>query len=220
MPQPSQDTNKRLRVLIADGLPERLEEVAAAVAGLGHEAIPMQTDLAVLGELTSAEQPDVTIVIIGESSEKALETIGKVVKEAASPVIALLDVKDPVFVKRAAKQGVFAYVAGGDAEDLQSSFDIVLCRFEEYQNLEGAFGRRSMTERAKGILMERNGIGEAEAFNLLRAEARSSSTKLITVAEAIVMSHRILPATKGSPPAAAKDEPSLAEFTSEEPHGS
>jgi hypothetical protein len=39
-------------------------------------------------------------------------------------------------------------VDGGDPEELQSSVDVVLRRFAEYHNLEGAFGRRAVTERA------------------------------------------------------------------------
>jgi len=44
----------------------------------------------------------------------------------------------------------------------------VLRRFAEYHDLQGAFGRRALTERAKGILMERHGIDEASAFEMLR----------------------------------------------------
>ena len=43
---------------------------------------------------------------------------------------------------------------------MQSAIDIVLRRFAEYHDLEGAFARTAVTERAKGILMERHGIDE------------------------------------------------------------
>lgn len=43
------------------------------------------------------------------------------------------------------------------------SLDIVLRRFAEYHDLEGAFGRRAITERAKGILMERHSVDDATA---------------------------------------------------------
>jgi AmiR/NasT family two-component response regulator len=69
----------------------------------------------------------------------------------------------------------------------------VLRRFAEYQALEGAFGRRAVTERAKGILMERHSIDEAQAFERLRSHARESNRKLIDVANAVVDSHRLLP---------------------------
>jgi len=63
--------------------------------------------------------------------------------------------------------------------------------------LEGAFGRRAVTERAKGILMERHGITEQAAFDMLRASARGSSRKLVDVADAVVTSLPLLPARTG-----------------------
>jgi response regulator NasT len=68
----------------------------------------------------------------------------------------------------------------------------VLRRFTEYHNLEGAFGRRALTERAKGILMERHGIDEREAFTMLREQARRTNRKIVDVAEAVVASHPLL----------------------------
>ena len=66
-------------------------------------------------------------------------------------------------------------------------------RFAEYQGLEGAFARRAITERAKGILMERHSFDEKRAFEMLRDEARRSNRKIIEVAEAVTMSVNLLP---------------------------
>jgi len=70
---------------------------------------------------------------------------------------------------------------------------IVLRRFTEYHDLESAFGRRAVTERAKGILMERHSIDEPAAFELLREQTRSTNRKLVDVASAVVDGHRLLP---------------------------
>lgn len=193
------EEDERLRILIADGNHKRISELAAAVTNLGHDAILRKTDLGALGELTSAELPDVTIAVVGDNSEKSLELIGKMVKEASSPVIVVLDVEDPEFIREAAKRGVFAYLVREDAKGLQSSFDIVLRRFAEYQNLEGAFGRRAVTEQAKGVLMERHGVNEDEAFSMLRAEARRAGRKVVAVAEAVVTSRQLLPKLPAAP---------------------
>jgi len=63
--------------------------------------------------------------------------------------------------KVGSKRGIFAHISDADVEDWQSSINIVLRRFAEYHDLEGAFGRHALTERAKGILMERHAIDEA-----------------------------------------------------------
>jgi AmiR/NasT family two-component response regulator len=142
---------------------------------------------------SARERPDVALVGLGESSEHALALIDKIVREAACPVIALLHAPDPGFVKEASKRGVFAHISDDDVDDWQSSIDIVLRRFAEYHDLEGAFGRRALTERAKGILMERHSIDEATAFDMLRDTSRADNRKLIDLAAAVVDAHRLLP---------------------------
>ncbi|HXJ62974.1 MAG TPA: ANTAR domain-containing protein [Actinomycetota bacterium] len=186
-----------LRVLVTDGEDPRSEELREAVTDLGHEVITRHASLADVGAITVAERPDVALVIVGETGEHALGMIDRIVHEAACPVIAVLDVEDREFVQEAARRGIFAYVTSEEAKELQSAIDIVLRRFAEYHNLEGAFGRRAVTERAKGILMERHGIDEQAAFEMLRRHARETQAKLVDVAEIVIQGHRLLPADPG-----------------------
>jgi AmiR/NasT family two-component response regulator len=195
----SQRETEHLRVLIANERKDRLALVAPIVAALGHEVIAREIDVKDLGAVTARERPDVALVGLGESSEHALHLVEKIVHEATCPVIALIHAPDPEFVKEASKRGVFAYITDADAKDWQSSIDIVLRRFTEYHDLEGAFGRRAITERAKGILMERHSIDEPTAFELLREHARSTNRKLVDVASAVVDGHRLLPKQPHSP---------------------
>jgi two-component system, response regulator / RNA-binding antiterminator len=181
-----------LRVLIANQLSERLDTVTRAVHSLGHDVVARELEVSEVGDMTRRERPDVALVGLGESSAHALELIEQIVHEASCPVIALLDAKDPAFVNEAAKRGIFAYLVDGETEELQAALDIVLRRFAEYHNLEGAFGRRAMIERAKGILMAIHGIDEQQAFELLRAHSQRNGRKLIDLAEAVVESHRLL----------------------------
>ena len=198
-PMSSRET-EHLRVLIANERKDRLALVAPIVASLGHEVIAREIDVADVGDVTARERPDVALVGLGDSSEHALALIDRIVHEAACPVIVLLHARDPAFVKEASKRGVFAHISDSDVEDWQSSIDIVLRRFAEYQNLQGAFGRRAVTERAKGILMERHSIDDASAFEMLREHSRTHNRKLIDLATAIVDGHRLLPRTPPGPP--------------------
>jgi ANTAR domain len=86
-------------------------------------------------------------------------------------------------------------LAEPDAEvaDWQSAIDIVLRRFTEYHDLESAFGRRAVTERAKGILMECHSVDDADAFEMLRDQSRRTKSKLADVAAAVVEGHQLLP---------------------------
>ncbi len=184
---------EHLRVLIANERKDRLALVAPIVAALGHEVIAREIDIEDVGAVTARERPDVALVGLGESSEHALGLIEKIVQEAACPVIVLIHAPDPGFVREASKRGVFAYITDADAKDWQSSIDIVLRRFTEYHDLEGAFGRRALTERAKGILMERHSVDEAAAFGMLRDHSRAANRKVVDVAAAVVDGHRLLP---------------------------
>jgi AmiR/NasT family two-component response regulator len=193
---------RHLRVLIANERRDRLEQLAQVVAGLGHEVIAREIYVKEVGAATERERPDVALVGLGLSSEHALELITEIVREASCPVIALLHAKDPDYVREAAKRGVFAYIVDGNPDELQSAIDITLQRFAEYQNLQGAFGRRAVIEQAKGILMSRHSLDADQAFTMLRDHSQHNGHKLVDIAQAIVDSHLLL-----APPAQSAPEP-------------
>jgi response regulator NasT len=187
-------TTDHLRVLVANEREERITLMTTLVSGLGHTVIAGSTDVAAVGGLTSQEHPDVALVGLGSSSAHALEMIERIVGEADCPVIAVLEGHDAAFVDEAAKRGVFAYIEDGSPDELQSALDITLRRFAEYHNLQGAFGRRALTERVKGILMERYQVDEREAFRMLREHARHRGKKVLDVSQAVLDGHLLLPA--------------------------
>ena len=160
--------------------------------------IAREIDVDEVGPVTARERPDVALVGLGASSDHALVLIEKIVHEAFCPVILLIHrAGSQASSVRRSRRGIFAYITDSDKEDdafeWQNAIDIVLRRFTEYHDLEGAFGRRAVTERAKGILMERHSVAEDAAFELLRAHARSSNRKLVDVATAVVDGHALLP---------------------------
>ena len=191
--EPRPESSDHLRVLIANEREDRLARVVPIVVALGHEVIARAVDVEDVGAVTARERPDVALVGLGETSEHALGLIDKIVREAACPVIVLLHAPDPAFLREASKRGVFAHVSDSDVEDWQGSIDIVLRRFAEYHDLQGAFGRRALIERAKGILMERHSIDENSAFEMLRERSRDDNRKLIDLAAAVVDGYRLLP---------------------------
>jgi len=199
---------EHLRVLIANERKDRLALVAPTVANLGHEVIASEIEVPDVGVVTAREQPDVALVGLGKSSEHALALIDEIVQEAACPVILLIHAPDPAFVKEASKRGIFAYITDAEVDDWQSAIDIVLRRFTEYHDLEAAFGRRAITERAKGILMERHSVDDADAFQMLRDESRRTNRKLADLAAAVVEGHQLLPKQPNIPSCVSASESS------------
>ena len=90
------------------------------------------------------------------------------------------------FVIEVAQAGVFAYVNDGGGQEPEDSIEIVLRRFAEFRDLERALKRRAITERARGILMERHGVNEEQAFGMLRDEARRTHSLLVDTAQLII----------------------------------
>lgn len=186
---------RHLRVLIANEKRERLELLAQVVIGLGHDVIAREIDIDDVGPVTAREHPDVALVGLGESSDHALALITEIVQDASWPVISILHAGDSAFVREAAKRGVFAYIVdgvGSRPDELQSAIDITLQRFREYQNLQGAFGRRAQIEQAKAVLMARHALTADQAFDRLRGHSQRHGRKLADVAAAVVESHLLL----------------------------
>jgi response regulator NasT len=178
-----------LRILIANERKDRLERINTIVIGLGHQVISRELDVSEVAAATEREHPDLAFVGLGASGPHALEMISEIVREASCPVIALLEAEDASWVNEAAKRGIFAYIVNGNPKEMQSAIDITIQRYADYKSLEGAFARRAVIERAKGIVMAQQAIEEQEAFELLRVQARQTGRKVFELAESVVQNH-------------------------------
>jgi len=181
-----------LRVLVADEDKRALDGIAAALRTLGHEVVGRATSADGVAEAIDEEKPDVAMVKLHSDDEHALELIEEMIDVGGCPVVALLDKEDPKFVARAAERGIIAYAQPVNEENVRSSLEVAVRRFAELNELENAVGelenaitRRATIERAKGILMERHGVAEKDAFEMLRSEARSNNRRVYEVASEV-----------------------------------
>ena len=159
------------------------------ISGLGHTVVAQLFDVSEIAEATQREAPDVAIVGVDGERSHALDLISAIVKQAACPVIADIDGDDDSFIEQAARRGIFAYVRHGAQPEMEHAIDIVLNRYAEFSRLHGALRTGAIIEQAKGILMERHGITDGEAFSELRARARSTNQSVFAVAQAVVLSY-------------------------------
>jgi len=137
------DRTHHLRVLIANERADRLALLGGVVEGLGHEVTTAEIHVSEVAAVTARDRPDVALVGLGKSSDHALALITEIVRGAFCPVIALLRGYDAKWIDEAAKCGVYAYIVDTRPEELQSAIEIALRRFEELQELQGAFERRT-----------------------------------------------------------------------------
>ena len=191
-----------LTVLLADEDEDALRHLGQVLQGLGHDVTPFAVSVQEASELIVREDPDLTIVVFHRDDDHALALIAEAVETASGPVIAQLRGRDDVdFVARAAERGISAYVESDDPQQVQAAIEVTIRRYreaarlnEKVAQLETALERRAVIERAKGILMERHGVDDKDAFARMRDHARSGNRRVIDVANAVVEGHALLPA--------------------------
>ena len=197
-------TQRNLRVLIADEDRDALSQLGEVLTGLGHEVTPFVVSVAEAIELIGTEDPDLAIIVVHNDDEHALALIQETVEFASGPVIAQTRDGDVEFVARAAERGISAWIESTSPEAVQGAIEVALRRYEEQtrletkvEQLESALDRRAIIERAKGILMERHGLDDRAAFDMLRDHARSQSRRVVDVARAVTEGHALLPPRAG-----------------------
>ena len=196
----SEADTKNLKVLVADEDHAALDNVARLLDRLGHTVCARAVGVSEVSRQIEQDEPNVALVKLHDDDEHALELIDEIAEEAACPVIALMEVPEPGFIARAAKRGIYAYVQPVTAETVQGAIEVAMRRHAEQQELseevgqlEGAIQRRAVIERAKGILMERHGLDDTTAFEMLRSHARANNRKLVEIAGAVADGHLLLP---------------------------
>jgi AmiR/NasT family two-component response regulator len=193
-------TSTGLRILAADEDEDVLRATDEILARLGHTVCAHAVTLSQASELIAREDPDLSVVAVEADDEHALELIEEINAYARGPVIALLGEHEPEFVSAAAKRGIDAFARPSFLEEVQGAIELALRHHaetaklaEQVEQLETALDRRGTIERAKGILMERHGVDERQAFELLRGQARRSSRRVVEVARAVAEGHALLP---------------------------
>jgi response regulator NasT len=191
---------RRVKVLLADEDEGALRVTAALVRGLGHEVAELAIGLQEAADVIARDDPELSMVVAYKKDAFALDLISEIGEFARGPVIAILEREDADFVAEAAERGIYAHSRLGDAESIQSAIEVAMRRHaekrelvEQVQRLETALERRALIERAKGILMERHGIDDRKAFDLLRDHARSRNRTVVDVARSVAEGHALLP---------------------------
>ena len=147
-----------------------------------------------LSERLDQLQPDLIILDAESEARDALEHVVLATRNARRPIVMFTNDSDTRHVKDAVKAGVSAYiVAGLSAERIRPILDIAMARFEHEQELRQELADtktelkdRKVIDRAKGLLMERQGLSEQAAFEKMRKTAMDKGLKLAEVAQRMI----------------------------------
>jgi len=196
----AEPTPTSLRVLAADEDEETLRAVDELLAGLGHTVTAHAVTVQEAASFIASEDPDLSVVAVHDDDEHALDLIEEINEYARGPVIVLLGEHAPDFVSAAAARGIDAFARPRFQDEVQGAIELAMRRHREtarlvqqVEQLESALERRGTIERAKGILMERHGVGERQAFELMRQQARRSNRRVVDLAHAVAEGHGLLP---------------------------
>jgi len=145
-------------------------------------------------ELARATEPDIILLDVKMPVLDGIEAARRILQERAVPILLLTAYTEEKLVRRAADAGVFAYlVKPFSANELVPAIETAVARHdelaalrEELATLADALAARKSIERAKGLLMEHEGMTEGEAFARLRRASQVSGQSLKVIADAIV----------------------------------
>lgn len=189
-----------LRVLAADEDESTLRTTDRLLRSLGHEVTAHAVTVQAAADLIASEDPDLSVVVVHDDDDHALDLIEEISEYARGPVIVLLGEHDRDFVRSATERGIDAFARPQFDAEVQGAIELAMKRHaetrrltEQVEQLESALQRRGTIERAKGILMERHGVDERQAFELLRQQARRSNRRVFELAGAVADGLSLLP---------------------------
>jgi len=179
--------------LVALTLEEQLKSLGYDVIGVartGAEAI----------DLAARLSPDIIIMDIRMPEVDGTEAASRINAQKPTPILMLTAYTDRETIRRAENAGALGYLVKPVNEvELTPAINIALARFRELQDLRSkvdeladSLEARKVVERAKGILMQRLGLSERDAYERLRHRARDKRAKMKDIAQAIIEAEELL----------------------------
>jgi response regulator NasT len=183
-----------MRILIAEDETIIRLDLRKLLEEAGHEVCAEARDGVEAVELADAERPELAILDVRMPRLDGIEAAKRILEERPIPIVMLTAYGQEELVARAVEAGVFGYLVKPFREsDLLPAIATARARHEELSalreeadSLAEALAARKSIERAKGLLMEREGLSEQDAFTRLRRASQVSGKPLKVVADALI----------------------------------
>ena len=183
-----------MRILIAEDETIIRLDLRDLLERSGFEVCAEARDGVEAVELARAEQPDLAVLDVKMPRLDGIEAARRILDERPIPIVMLTAYGQDELVARAVEAGVFGYLVKPFREsDLLPAIATARARHEELialreeaESLSDALAARKVIERAKGLLMAKEALTEAEAFDRLRRASQVSGRPLRVIAEAVV----------------------------------
>lgn len=173
---------------------ERTRVLRLALLEAGYNVVATLPGDAFLPERIAQIQPDMIVVDAESQGRDILEHVVIATRDERRPIVLFSAEEDTSHVRRAIAAGVSAYVVAGlPSESIKPVIEVALARFEHEEKLRAELAdartqleERKVIDRAKGLLMTRQGLSEPEAYARLRKAAMDKGIKLSEVAQRLV----------------------------------
>ncbi len=173
---------------------ERTRILRLALLEAGYNVVATLPGDAFLPERIAQIQPDMIVVDAESQGRDILEHVVIATRDERRPIVLFSDEKDTSHVRRAIAAGVSAYVVAGiPSESIKPVIEVALARFEHEEKLRAELAdartqleERKIIDRAKGLLMARQGLTEPEAYARLRKAAMDKGVRLSEIAQRLI----------------------------------
>ena len=190
---------ERTRVIIADDEALIRMDLREMLTNLGYLVVGEVADGRSAVNQARELRPDVVIMDIKMPDMDGIEAAKVLTEEHIAPAVLLSAYSQRDLVERARDAGVVAYlVKPYREEELAPAVEVALARFREYQtvqkqvdDLQMALETRKLVDRAKGILMDKQALSEADAFRKIQKMSMDNRKPMKDVAEAIILAHQV-----------------------------
>ncbi len=190
---------ERKRVIIADDESLIRMDLREMLTNLGYLVVGEVADGRSAVNQARELRPDVVIMDIKMPDMDGIEATQVLTEEHIAPVVLLSAYSQRELVERAREAGVVAYlVKPYREEELAPAIEVALARFAEFSDLQRqvsdlqlALETRKLVDRAKGILMDKQGLTEAESFRKIQKMSMDNRKAMKDVAEAIILAHQV-----------------------------
>jgi AmiR/NasT family two-component response regulator len=191
---------ERTRIIIADDESIIRMDLREMLSNLGYLVVGEVGDGRSAVNLARELRPDVVIMDIKFEGDDfdGIDGAQILTQEKIAPVVLLTAYSQRDLVSRAKDAGVVGYLVKPFREqDLAPAIDVALARFAEFRHMEQQVGdleqaleTRKFVDRAKGILMDTQGLSESEAFRKIQKMSMNTRKPMKEVAEAIILAHQ------------------------------
>lgn len=189
-----------LSIVVVEPDPARAALISESLSAAGDFSVTVLGGTNDLAGRIQRIAPDVVLIDIANPSRDTMEEMTLATGPLDRPVAMFVDRSDDTMTRAAIEAGVSAYVVDGlQPARLRPILEAAVARFNmfsrvrtELETTKRALEERKLLDRAKGLIMKAKGVGEEEAYTLLRKEAMDQGKRVADIAQALVTTAGLL----------------------------